>query len=61
MVQWIIGKKDLLTTIAGVLSLLGVVIVKVQEFIASGNLDISVLLIAVAGAVVAWFTGKKAQ
>lgn len=61
MIQWLIAKKDIITSIVGGLQLLGVVALKLQEFLASGSVDPTLLFVSIGGAVIAWFTGKKAQ
>ena len=59
MVQWIVSKKDLLTTIAGVVQL---VVVTVSQYVASLNgaeINYPALVGSLAVALVGYFTGKK--
>jgi hypothetical protein len=60
-VDFIVKFKDILTTVAGFVPLVFVVIDEIQKWAAGGTQNWLQLLAAVAIAVVGWFTGKQAK
>ena len=51
--------KDIVTTIAGFIPLVYVIVDNFNAWVAGGGGNIGTLLMALAVAVVGWFTGKK--